>query len=432
MAWDFTTEPEFQEKLDWANGFVEDKVYKVDVLWPHDNYKPTKDLTDEQRDVIQPLKDEVRKHGLWACHLGPELGGQGYGQLKLAMLNEILGKSVWGPRIFGTQAPDTGNAEILAHFGTEEQKARYLEPLLSGDIVSCFSMTEPQGGADPGVFETTAIRDGDDWVISGQKFFSSNARFASFFIVMAVTEPERAGPQADDDVPGPGRDPRHQHPAEPRPLGRARGRGHRGAHRVRPRPVPADAVLGAEGNAFGVAQVRLGGGRVHHAMRTLGNAQRCLDMMAERALSRVTKGEKLAEKQAVQNMIADSYIEIAQFRLLVLHTAWQIDSYQDYNRVRKDIAAIKVLTSRVMESVARRAIQIHGALGTTYDLPLTRMLASGLMLALADGPTEVHQTTVAKQVLRGYKPADGLWPSEYIPARRAEAAAELLGEKFKI
>ena len=167
-------------------------------------------------------------------------------------------------------------------------------------------------------------------------------------------------------------------------------------------------------------------------MRTVGNAQRCLDMMAERALSRVTKGETLAEKQAVQNMIADSYIEIAQFRLLVLHTAWQIDSYQDYNRVRKDIAAIKVLTPRVMESVARRAIQIHGALGTTYDLPLTRMLASGLMLALADGPTEVHQTTVAKQVLRGYQPADGLWPSEYIPARRAEAAAELLGEKFKI
>ncbi len=121
MAWDFTTEPEFQEKLDWADGFVTDKVYKVDSLWPHDNYKPTKDLTDEQRNVIQPLKDEVRKHGLWACHLGPELGGQGYGQLKLAMLNEILGKSVWGPRIFGTQAPDTGNAEILAHFGTEEQ-----------------------------------------------------------------------------------------------------------------------------------------------------------------------------------------------------------------------------------------------------------------------------------------------------------------------
>jgi acyl-CoA dehydrogenase len=432
MAWDFTTEPEFQEKLDWVTSFVEDKVYKVDTLWPHDNYKPTKDLTDEQKNVIGPLKEEVRRHGLWACHLGPELGGQGYGQLKLAMLNEILGKSIWGPRIFGTQAPDTGNAEILAHFGTREQKARYLEPLLSGDIVSCFSMTEPQGGADPGVFETAATRDGDDWVINGQKFFSSNARFASFFIVMAVTDP---------DAPVLARMTMFLVPAETPGITILRNLAHWGEpedagtealieyDNVR---VPADAVLGAVGNAFGVAQVRLGGGRVHHAMRTVGNAQRCLDMMAERALSRVTKGSPLADKQAVQNMIADSYIEIAQFRLLVLHTAWQIDKYQDYNRVRKDIAAIKVLTSRVMESVAKRAIQIHGALGTTHDMPLVRMLASGLLLGLADGPTEVHQTTVAKQVLRGYKPADGLWPSEYIPARRAEAAAELLGEKFNI
>src|SRR6202020_607631 len=141
------------------------------------------------RSVIQPLKDEVRKHGLWACHLGPELGGQGYGQLKLAMLNEILGKSIWGPRIFGTQAPDNGNAEILAHFGTDEQKARYLEPLLSGDIVSCFSMTEPQGGADPGVFETTATRDGDEWGISGQKFFFSNPPVARLLLLLAGDPP---------------------------------------------------------------------------------------------------------------------------------------------------------------------------------------------------------------------------------------------------
>ena len=168
-----------------------------------------------------------------------------------------------------------------------------------------------------------------------------------------------------------------------------------------------------------VAQTRLGGGRVHHAMRAVGNAQRCLDMMAERALSRTTKGELLARKQAVQNMIADSYLEIQQFRLFVMYTAWQIDRYQDYRRVQKDIAAIKVATPRVLEAVARRAIQIHGALGTTYDLPLTRIYASGVMLALADGPTEVHQTTVARQLLRGYEPArpvaDGAHPH---PPRR--------------
>jgi acyl-CoA dehydrogenase len=433
MVWDFTTEPEFAELLDWADSFVRNKVYKLDALWPHDCYKPATDLTPEQRAVIDPLKAEVRERGLWACHLGPELGGQGYGQLRLALLNEILGKSIWGPRIFGTQAPDTGNAEIIAHYGTPEQKSAYLRPLLEGDIVSCYSMTEPQGGADPDVFQTTAVRvkgDGEaggHWVINGQKFFSSNARYASFFIVMAVTAPAAPLLQrmsmflVPADTPGIRILRNFAHLGEPEDAGTE------ALIQYDDVRVPASAMLGEEGNAFRVAQVRLGGGRVHHAMRTIGNAQRCLDMMAERALSRVTKGERLAEKQAVQNMIADSYIEIAQFRLLVLHTAWQIDTYQDYNRVRKDIAAIKVLTPRVMEAVAKRAIQIHGALGTTYDLPLTRMFASGLLLALADGPTEVHQTTVARQVLRGHKPADGLWPSEYIPARKAAAEAELRG-----
>jgi len=163
-------------------------------------------------------------------------------------------------------------------------------------------------------------------------------------------------------------------------------------------------------------------------MRTVGNAQMALDMMAERALSRFTKGEQLAKKQFVQGMLADSYIEITQFRLLVMYTAWQIDKYNDYQRVRKDIAAIKVQTPRVMEAVAKRAIQIHGALGTTYDLPLIKLFTSGLTLALADGPTEVHQTTVARQLLREYKATDGIWPTMHIPTRRAAARAEFLGE----
>jgi acyl-CoA dehydrogenase len=427
MSWDFSTDPDFQKLLDWTDSFVTNKVYQLDVLWPHDNYKPGSDLTEQQRGVIGPMKQEVRDKGLWACHLSPELGGRGYGQLKLALLNEILGKSIWGPRIFGTQAPDTGNAEIIAHFGTDEQKDRYLAPLLEGEIVSCYSMTEPQGGADPGVFECAGVRDGDDWVITGDKFFSSNARYASFFIVMVVTAPEAPVLRRMSMFLVPAETPGIEIVRNLAHLGEPEDAGTEALIHYDHVRVPASAMLGDEGNAFGVAQVRLGGGRVHHAMRTLGNAQRCLDMMAERALSRTTKGERLAEKQAVQNMIADSYTEIMQFRLLVLYTAWQIDEYQDYNRVRKDIAAIKVLTPKVMEAVGKRAIQIHGALGTTYDLPLTRMFASGLMLALADGPTEVHQTTVAKQVLRGYKATDGLWPSEYIPARKAAAEAELLG-----
>src|SRR5690606_4720758 len=351
------------------------------------------------------------------------VGGQGYGQLKLALLNEILGKSIWGPRIFGTQAPDTGNAEIIAHYGTPEQRERYLEPLLEGDIVSCFSMTEPQGGADPGVFVTRAERDGDEWVINGTKFFSSNARWASFLIVMAVTNPDAPVNKrmsmflVPADTPGIDIERNLAH------LGELPDDGSEALIHYRDVRVPSSALLGAEGDAFGVAQTRLGGGRVHHAMRAVGGAQRCLDMMCERALSRTTKGELLGAKQAVQAMIADSYLEIQQFRLFVMYTAWQIDRYKDYNRVRKDIAAIKVQTPRVLESVARRAIQVHGALGTTYDLPLTRFLSGGMVLALADGPTEVHQSTVARQLLRGYSPSPGPWPSEHIPTLRAQAEA---------
>jgi acyl-CoA dehydrogenase len=343
------------------------------------------------------------------------------------MLNEILGKSIWGPRIFGTQAPDTGNAEIIAHYGTPEQRARYLEPLLEGDIVSCFSMTEPQGGADPGVFVTRAERDGDEWVINGRKFFSSNARWASFFIVMAVTNPGVPVNKRMSMFLVPADNPGIEIERNLAHLGEEPDDGSEGLVRYTDVRVPSSALLGAEGDAFGVAQTRLGGGRVHHAMRSVGAAQRCLDMMAERALSRTTKGEPLATKQAVQAMLADSYLEIQQFRLLVMYTAWQIDKYNDYNRVRKDIAAIKVQTPRVLESVARRAIQVHGALGTTYDLPLTRFYATGMMLALADGPTEVHQGTVARQLLRGYSPSPDLWPTEYIPALRAQAEAGLLG-----
>src|ERR1700681_810157 len=187
MAWDFSTEPEFQKKLDWTREFVRERVEPLDLLYPHRQFHP---LDDELRPIVDPMKDEVRAHDLWAAHLGPELGGKGYGQLKLALLNEILGVSSWAPIVFGTQAPDTGNAEIIAHYGTDEQKERYLRPLLDGELFSCYSMTEPHAGADPTLFKTTAVRDGDDWVINGWKFFSSNAKTASFLIVMVVTNPE--------------------------------------------------------------------------------------------------------------------------------------------------------------------------------------------------------------------------------------------------
>ncbi len=185
--------------------------------------------------------------------------------------------------------------------------------------------------------------------------------------------------------------------------------------------VPADALLGEEGQAFAAAQVRLGGGRIHHAMRTIGLAQKALDMMCERALSRETAGSRLSDKQAVQGYIADSYAQLAQFRLFVLSTAWKIDKYNDYKKVRKDIATAKIIMPTVLHDIAWRAMQVHGALGVTNEMPFFKMIHGAAVMGLADGPTEVHKTTVAKQVLRDYSPVDDMWPSEWIPKKQEEA-----------
>jgi len=188
--------------------------------------------------------------------------------------------------------------------------------------------------------------------------------------------------------------------------------------------VPEDALLGGAGQAFAIAQTRLGGGRIHHAMRTIGLAQKGLDMMCERALSRETQGSLLADKQFVQGYIADSYAQLAQFRLFVLYTAWEIDKYNDYKRVRKDIATCKVVMPTVLHDIAWRAMQVHGALGTTNEMPFFTMIHGAAVMGLADGPTEVHKVTVARQVVRDYRKSDGMWPTEWIPGKIEAAKAK--------
>src|SRR5215216_2618393 len=361
MAWDFSTDPEWSEQLAWVDDFVRSECEPIDLI-----VKESHDLDDPVRQaLIPPLQQIVKERGLWAAHLGPHLGGPGYGQVKLALLNEILGRSECAPIVFGSQAPDSGNSEILAHFGTPELKARYLEPLLDNRIVSCFSMTEPQGGADPKVFTTTAVQDGDEWVINGEKWFSSHAKFSSFLIVMAVTDPDNPPYQqmsmfiVPSDTPG---------VEIIRNVGLGYQEGGSGTHayiRYCDVRVPAENMLGDRGGAFVVAQTRLGGGRIHHAMRTVGQVQKAFDMMCERALSRTTQGELLGKKQLVQGMVADSWIELEQFRLLVMRTAWRIDKYKDYKKVRKDISAVKAMMPRVLHDVASRALQIHGSLGVS-------------------------------------------------------------------
>ncbi len=419
MSWDFETEPEFQEKLDWVDRFVREEVEPLDMILD-DPYDKSDVVA---MGIVKPLQQQVRDAGLWACHLGPELGGQGYGQVKLALLNEILGRTRWAPSIFGAQAPDSGNAEILAHYGTDEQKARFLQPVLDGEISSCYSMTEPHAGADPTLFETTAVRDGDEWVINGYKWFSSNARFASFYITMVVTNTDVSAYQGMSMfiVPAdtPGIEIIRNVGVGTEPLGEG-SHGYLHYDNVR---VPADHLLGGEGQGFVIAQTRLGGGRIHHAMRTIAQVKRAFDMMCERALSRETRNGSLASLQMTQEKVADSWIQIEQFRLLVLRTAWLIDKHQDYKRVRHDIAAVKSAMPTVYHDVVQRAMQLHGALGISNEMPFSSMMVGAQVMAIADGPTEVHKITLARQVLKNHTAHEGLWPSAHIPTRREAAIA---------
>ena len=418
MAWDFETDKDFQPLLDWMDQFVRDEVEPLDHVLdsPYDITNP------KNRAIVPKLREQVKKRDLWACHLGPELGGQGFGQLKLALMNEILGRARFAPIVFGCQAPDTGNSEILAHYGTEEHKKKWLQPLLNGDIVSSYSMTEPHAGADPKEFTCKAIADGDEWVINGEKWFSSNARYASFLIVMVVTEPEANAHERLSMIIVP-----KDTPGVKIIRNVAVGMEHEGHHayiRYDNVRVPKDNLLGRRGQGFVVAQTRLGGGRIHHAMRSVAQIRKAFDMMCQRALSRVTQGELLANKQMTQEKIADSWIEMESFRLMVLRTAWRIDKYQDYRKVRKDIAAIKVMLPKVWHDVAARALQLHGSLGVSREMPFAEQVLGAFRLGIVDGPTEVHKTTVARQVLREYSPYNGLFPPGHLPVLREQARSK--------
>jgi acyl-CoA dehydrogenase len=364
----------------------------------------------------------VKERGLWACHLGPHLGGAGYGQLKLALMNELLGRSVSAPVVFGCQAPDSGNAEILAHYGDDDLKKRYLEPLITGDIVSSFSMTEPQGGTDPTQFQTRAILDGGQWVISGEKWFSSLARYAEFLIAMVVTDPDNPPHQRLSALVVPRDAPGLEIVRNVGIWGESEGHGTHAYVRYNDVRVPADHLLGPRGGGFVVAQTRLGGGRIHHAMRTVARVRWAFDRMCERAISRTTtKGESLGRQQLVQAMIADSWIEIEQFRLLVLQTAWKIDRYNDYKRVRADISAVKAAMPKVLHDVAARAVQIHGSLGISEETPFAELVLESFHMGLADGATEIHKVTLARQLLSRYQPSTSLFPSYTLPAVREAA-----------
>ncbi|MCP5066570.1 MAG: acyl-CoA dehydrogenase [bacterium] len=428
MPIDFSVEAELEGQLEWIRSFVDTEVTPLDLAFCEERFIYDKSHPVHEEE-IRPLQDKVRAQNLWACHLGPDLGGKGYGQVKLALMNEILGRSAWAPSIFGCQAPDSGNAEILAHYGTQPQKEQYLEPLLEGRISSCYSMTEPTGGADPQQFVCRATRDGKDWVISGEKWFSSSMRYAEFAIVMAITDGDVPIYQGASMFLVPTSSPGLEIVRHTGMGYEEEGAGNHAYVRYSDVRVPSENLLGGEGNAFAVAQSRLGGGRLHHAMRTVGAISRCLEMMSERAVSRSTQGRQLSKHQMVQDMIAESWLDLLKFRLQVLHAAWTVDQVGGRGAM-VEIAGVKIETPRVYKNAVLRAMQIHGALGVSNEMPLARMLLAAVSLGLADGPTEAHKVTVARSVFGKAEAYEGLWPREHLPERAARAReqfAHLLG-----
>ncbi|MGE3074873.1 MAG: acyl-CoA dehydrogenase family protein [Dehalococcoidia bacterium] len=397
MAWDFQTEPEFQEKLDWVKWFCEEKVEPLEHVFPYAVRLPDPVV----KGYVKELQQEIKDQGLWALFLDKELGGPGFGQLKLALVNEILGKYPSAPALFGTAAPDTGNMEILAAYGTEAQKERWLKPMLNQEIWSAYSMTEPQGGSDPNNFKTVAVRDGDEWVINGEKWFTSAGRAADLLFVMCTNGifivPRET--QGVEIMPEP------------------RNHNHIKYTDVR---IPLDHLLGPEDGAKVLAQRRLGGGRIHHAMRTIAQCTLALDMMCERALSRNSHGRVIAEHQMVQEKIAESYVKLKMLRLYVLETAWKIDN-SSTAETRTDIAGIKFTMARILREISFDALHIHGALGTTDLTPLQAMYAGAPTMGLADGPDEVHIATVARNVLKSYQPHEGPFPRQFIPYKKEKA-----------
>jgi acyl-CoA dehydrogenase len=347
------------------------------------------------------LKEKARSIGLWNLFLPDKEHGAGLTNLEYAPLCEIMGRSSIAPRVFNCAAPDTGNMEILAEFGTPEQKKKFLQPCLDGKVRTCFSMTEPEvSSADPTQLATLAKRDGDEYVINGLKWFTSGAIGAEFAIVMAVTDPEAPPHQRASRILGPTSTPGFNIVRSVSVMGHSGGGGHCEV-RYEDCRVPVSNRLGDEGSGFAIAQARLGPGRIHHCMRCIGGAQRAYEIMVHHAANRTVRGVPLGEKQFVQEFIATSKMEIEQARLMTLKTAWMMDTVGK-KEARQEISMIKVIAANLMMNVCDRAIQTMGALGVSDDTPVAAMWRNGRSLRIADGPDEVHKMVIARRELGKY------------------------------
>ena len=353
-------------------------------------------------EIVEELKKKAKKLGLWNLFLPDPEHGAGLTNLEYAPLAEIMGRVGIASRIFNCAAPDTGNMEILAEFGSEEQKKKFLQPLLDGKVRSCFSMTEPEvSSADPTQLTTLAKRDGDNYVLNGHKWFTSGAIGAEFAIVMAVTDPSAAPHQRASMILVPTTTPGFKIVRAVSVMGHAGGGGHCEI-RYEDCRVPVANRLGPEGAGFAIAQARLGPGRIHHCMRCIGGAQRAYEIMVKYAATRKLQGEPLGTKQFIQDFIAKSKMEIDQARLFTLYAAWKMDTVGK-KEARQEISMIKVVAANMYMNVLDRAIQVFGAAGMSDDFPIARMWRGGRSLRIADGPDEAHKQVIARRELRKWQ-----------------------------
>jgi acyl-CoA dehydrogenase len=381
------------------------RAFMDEFVYPNEDAVQRED--DASFELIGRLQQEAKDAGLWAPHLPPEAGGSGSGFIEYAYLNEEIGRSTYAQLVFGCQAPDAGNAEILHMFGTVEQKERFLSPLVSGATRSFFGMTEPEvSGSDPTTLQARAVLDGDEWVINAHKWFSSGADGAGFGVVMVVTDPDAVPHQRASMILVPTDAPGYEMVRRVPVMGHeGRGWGTHCETRFTDVRVPRENVLGEPGDGFRIAQKRLGPGRIHHVMRWLGQMQRAFDLMCSYSLERKTFGEPLADKQTIQNWIAESAAEIQACRLMTMQAAQRID---EGDEARVEISAIKFYAARVLNDVIDRAIQVHGGLGMTEDTPLAAMWRMARAGRIYDGPDEVHKMVVARRILRAYRDG-GSW-----------------------
>jgi len=394
MPIDFALAPDVEEIRLKVRAFMDTEVRPVENRLKEEEA----DRSTYIRNIFQ-LREKAKALGLWNPHLPKEWDGMELGPVAMAFVSAEAGRTGIGPFTINAQAPDEGNMHTLLHWATDDQKERYLRPLAEGKARSCFAMTEPEvAGSDPTLIQTRAVRDGDDWVINGHKWFISGAKGAQFAILIACTDPDADPPQARNsaflvDLPSEGFE-------IVRDIDTMHGPGNHCEIRITDLRVPADRMLGGQGEGHLLGQYRLGPARLAHCMRWIGNAEIALEMLVDRALNRHAHGSLLAEKQAIQWMMAESAIELYTAKLMVLHAAYKIENKMEF---RQEVSMAKVHVANTLWKVIDRAIQVHGALGYSTDTPLEGMMRNARSARLVDGADEVHMQTIAKNVMLAYK-----------------------------